>query len=47
MGGDFYATDVDGLYREGRNALKAFLDMCREKGVEPFKESSGKFNVRI
>lgn len=46
-GADFYATDVEGLHREGRNSLKVFLDMCREEGVEPFKEFSGKFNVRI
>lgn len=46
-GADFYATDVDGLKREGHTSLKTFLDMCREDGVEPFKRFSGKFMVRI
>ena len=44
---DFYATDVEGLKREGHMSLKVFLDMCREDGVEPFKRFSGKFMVRI
>jgi len=46
-GADFYATDVEGLKREGHASLKVFLDMCREDGVEPFKRFSGKFMVRI
>lgn len=46
-GADFYATDVEGLKREGHTSLKVFLDMCREEGVEPFKRFSGKFMVRI
>jgi predicted HicB family RNase H-like nuclease len=44
---DFYATDVEGLKREGSISLRVFLDMCREDRVEPFKRFSGKFNVRI
>ena len=46
-GADFYARDVTGLRREGATSLKVFLDMCREDGVEPRKQFSGKFNVRI
>ena len=46
-GADFYATDVAGLRREGEISLKVFLDACAEDGVEPFKNFSGKFNVRI
>ncbi len=46
-GADFYATDIDGLRKEGKISLEAFLDMCREDGVEPRKEYSGKFNLRI
>lgn len=46
-GADFYAADVEGLEREGRVSLKVFLEMCKEDGVEAFKQFSGKFNVRI
>ena len=46
-GADFYARDIAGLRREGEAPLKVFLDMCREDGVEPRKQFSGKFNVRI
>ena len=46
-GADFYARDIAGLRREGEASLKVFLDMCREDGVEPRKQFSGKFNVRI
>jgi predicted HicB family RNase H-like nuclease len=27
--------------------LRVFFDVCREKGIEPYKEYSGKFNLRI
>ena len=46
-GADFYSVDVAGLRREGEISLKVFLDMCREKGIEPKKAYSGKFNIRI
>ena len=46
-GADFYASDIDGLKREGRQSLKVYLDMCREKGIEPYKSYSGRFNVRM
>ena len=46
-GADFYAKDIDGLRKEGKISLQVFLDMCREDGVEPKKEYSGKFNLRI
>ena len=38
--------DVEGLFREGRVSLKVFLDMCAEKGINPFREYSGRFNIR-
>jgi predicted HicB family RNase H-like nuclease len=46
-GADFVAEDVEGLFREGRISLKVFLDMCAEKGVSPFREYSGRFNIRL
>jgi len=44
---DFYATDVEGLLREGRTSLRVYLQACQERGITPFKRFSGKFNVRI
>lgn len=46
-GADFYAKDVDTLRKEGEISLKVFLEMCQEDGVEPRKEYSGKFNLRV
>lgn len=46
-GADFYAKDVDGLKNEGKISLKVFLEMCQEDGVDPRKEYSGKFNLRV
>ena len=34
-GADFYADSVAGLQREGEASLRTFLDLCREKGIEP------------
>lgn len=46
-GADFYAASVDELRKEGEISLKTFLDMCSEDGVEPRKQFSGKFNLRV
>jgi predicted HicB family RNase H-like nuclease len=46
-GADFYASDIEGLNKEGQASLNMFLKMCKEDGVEPKKNYSGKFNVRI
>lgn len=46
-GADFYARDIASLKAEGEASLKVFLAMCREDGVGPGKQYSGKFNVRI
>jgi predicted HicB family RNase H-like nuclease len=46
-GADFYATTVEGLNVEGRKSLQVFLDMCAEDGVEPRREYTGRFNLRI
>jgi predicted HicB family RNase H-like nuclease len=32
-GADFYASDIEGLRREGEISLRAFMEMCKEDGV--------------
>jgi predicted HicB family RNase H-like nuclease len=44
---DFYGKNPAGLRKEFRNSLKVFLEVCEEKGIEPTREFSGKFNLRI
>ena len=46
-GADFYATNIKDLHAEGEISLKVFLEMCREEGINPHKEYSGKFNLRV
>jgi predicted HicB family RNase H-like nuclease len=46
-GADFYAKDVDALTQEGRKSLRVYLDLCVERGIEPFREFSGRFNLRL
>ena len=45
-GANFYAEDINGLRQEGKISLDVFLDSCRQDGVEPRKQFSGKFPVR-
>ncbi|WP_420959525.1 type II toxin-antitoxin system HicB family antitoxin [Brucella sp. IR073] len=46
-GADFYAESIPELIEEGRKSLRVFLEACREKGIEPRRKFSGKFNVRL
>ena len=46
-GADFYATNIAELRNEGKVSLKVFLDMCKEEGINPHKQYSGKFNLRV
>ena len=46
-GADFYAKDVKGLEKEGKVSLKVFLEACKEDGVDPRKNFSGKFVLRL
>jgi len=46
-GADFYASDIAGLMREGQTSLNEFLAVCKERGIEPVKKFSGKFQVRV
>lgn len=46
-GADFYGTNPTELRREFKNSLDTFLQVCTENGINPRKEYSGKFNLRI
>lgn len=46
-GADFYATTIEQLKKEGEASLKVFLEICKEEGINPRKEYSGKFNLRV
>ena len=42
---DFYASDLEGLKREGKISLEVFLEVCAEKGIAP-KKQAGRFALR-
>ncbi|MDA0244485.1 MAG: type II toxin-antitoxin system HicB family antitoxin [Chloroflexi bacterium] len=46
-GADFYGRTPEELRREFQTSLDVFLEVCREKGIEPRRHYSGKFNLRI
>lgn len=46
-GADFYAADVRGLHAEAEKSLQVFLDVCKEQGIEPRKDFSGKVLLRL
>lgn len=46
-GADFYGKSPAELRREFKKSLQEFLAVCEEKGVEPVRNFSGKFNVRV
>ena len=46
-GADFYGKNPKELRAEFKKSLNTFLDVCREKGIEPRRHFSGKFNLRI
>lgn len=46
-GADFYGRDPAELREEFRRSLTVFLEVCRERGIEPRRHYSGKFNLRI
>ena len=46
-GADFYGKNPKELRVEFKKSLKVFLEVCREKGIEPRRNFSGKFNLRI
>ena len=44
---DFYGKTPASLRKEFKNSLRVFLEVCEEKGINPIKDYSGKFNLRI
>ena len=46
-GADFYGANPDELRREFKKSLDVFLEVCREQGIEPRRQFSGRFNLRI
>ena len=46
-GADFYGKNPKELRAEFRKSLQVFLEVCKEKGIEPRRHFSGKFNLRI
>lgn len=46
-GADFYGRTPAELRREFRKSLKVFHEVCREKGIDPRRKFSGRFNLRI
>jgi predicted HicB family RNase H-like nuclease len=46
-GADFYGRTPEEMRAEFRKSLQVFLEVCREKGIEPRRHYSGKFNIRI
>ena len=46
-GADFYGKNPQELREEFQISLGVFLDVCKEKSIEPRRNYSGKFNLRI
>ena len=46
-GADFYGKNPRELRSEFKKSLQVFLEVCREKSIEPRRNFSGKFNLRI
>lgn len=46
-GADFYGKSPKELRQEFKKSLAVFLEVCAEKGIEPRRSYSGKFNLRI
>ena len=46
-GADFHGKNPRALRTEFKKSLQVFLDVCREKAIEPRRHFSGKFNLRI
>jgi predicted HicB family RNase H-like nuclease len=43
----FYGASAKELDREMRRSIRIYLEVCRERGIDPAKPFSGRFNVRL
>ncbi len=43
----FYGRSVDELHEAFAASIEVYLDVCRERGIEPEKPYSGRFNIRV
>lgn len=46
-GADFFGKNPKELRTAFRKSLRVFLEVCKEKGIEPRLHFSGKFDLRI
>jgi predicted HicB family RNase H-like nuclease len=46
-GADFYGRTTKELRAEFKKSLTVFLEVCKEKGIEPRRNYSERFNLRI
>jgi predicted HicB family RNase H-like nuclease len=46
-GADFFGKNPKELRAQFKKSLQVFLEVCAEKGIEPRRSYSGKFNLRI
>ncbi|MCP4681896.1 MAG: type II toxin-antitoxin system HicB family antitoxin [Desulfobacterales bacterium] len=44
---NFYGKSVEELQAEFESSLQVYLDVCKEKGIDPDKPYSGRFNIRM
>ncbi|MDO8827736.1 type II toxin-antitoxin system HicB family antitoxin [Methylophaga sp.] len=44
---DFYANNIQALKNEAEKSLQIYLDACNYRGINPTKQFTGRFNVRI
>ena len=46
-GADFYASDMEGLRREGTESLRIFLEECERHSVSPKKLEKGNLSTQF
>ncbi|MEA5415091.1 type II toxin-antitoxin system HicB family antitoxin [Synechococcus sp. BA-132 BA5] len=46
-GADFYGSNPEQLRLEFKKSLDVFLEICKEQNIEPRRDYSGRFNLRI